>query len=71
MILHDSFIHYIGYIIIGVSLALAIWTMLDATKREMEDATKWFLIVLILNIIGIIVYITQRPKMSTNEKEET
>ena len=65
MLLHESIVHYIGYIILGISVVLAIWTMVDAQKRDMDNPTKWFIIVLILNIIGLILYITQRPELDT------
>ena len=64
MILHESIIHYLGYIIIGISLLLAIYSIIDAQKRDMEDATKWFLIVFFFNILGFIAYIIMRPKIA-------
>ena len=70
MILHESIVHYIGYIIIGVSILIAIWTMIDAQKRQMSNPTTWFLIVLILNLIGLIIYFTQRPALPEPESDE-
>ena len=67
MILHESIVHYIGYIIIGVSILLAVWTMFDAQKRQMSNPTTWFLIVLILNIIGVVIYLTQRPALPDHD----
>ncbi len=61
MLLHESIVHYIGYIIIGTSFIMALWTMVDARKRDSENPTKWLFIVLILNVLGLLVYILQRP----------
>lgn len=74
MLLHESFVHYIGYIIIGVSILLALWTIFDAQKRQMSNPTTWFLIVVILNVIGLVIYITQRPSLpdldSDNDEDD-
>jgi len=43
-------------------ILVAIWVYKDAKKRNMSSPALWLIIVLLLNLIGLIIYIIVRPK---------
>lgn len=50
-------------------LVLAIWTYKDAEKRG-KSGILWFLIVLILGIIGLIIWLVVRPPIGGEKTSE-
>ena len=43
-------------------LALLIWVARDSKARGMENPILWVLLVLLLSVIGVVIYLINRPK---------
>lgn len=50
-------------ILIGVAVLLGppIWVYLDGTKRGLDRAPLWALLVLLSNVVGLVIYLIARP----------
>ena len=50
-------------VLIGVAVLLGppIWVYLDGTKRGLDRAPLWALLVLLSNVVGLVIYLIARP----------
>jgi hypothetical protein len=46
---------------VAILLGPPIWVYLDGTKRGLERASLWALLVLFSNVVGLVVYLIARP----------
>lgn len=53
-------------VLIAAGLALNIWLIIwvgrDAKSRGMDNSTTWILLVIFTGLIGLIIYLSSRPK---------
>ncbi|MCB9384902.1 MAG: PLDc N-terminal domain-containing protein [Bryobacterales bacterium] len=52
----------IPIIFLAINIALLIWVARDSKARGMENPILWVLLVLLLSVIGVVIYLINRPK---------
>ncbi len=49
---------------LAIQIALAVWVYKDATKRGMENAVLLTVVTALTGLIGLLIYLLMRPKMT-------
>ncbi|MEZ5366912.1 MAG: PLDc N-terminal domain-containing protein [Bryobacterales bacterium] len=52
----------IPIVFLAINIALLIWVARDSKSRGMENPILWVLLVLFLSVIGLVIYLVNRPK---------
>ncbi|HVR42694.1 MAG TPA: PLDc N-terminal domain-containing protein [Thermoanaerobaculia bacterium] len=51
-------------VILGISIAIAIWIHRDATARNIPNAVLWALLGFLFNLVGLVIYLIARKNMA-------
>ncbi len=51
-----------GAIIIGLNVAMLVWTARDAKARGMDSSALWMLLVMFTSVFGLFIYMLSRPQ---------
>ena len=52
----------IPIVIIVLNIALLVWVARDARSRGMDNSVLWMALVMFTSVIGLVIYISARPK---------
>lgn len=51
-------------IVLGISIAIALWIYRDAKERNIASAALWAILGFLFNLLGLIIYLIARKNMS-------
>lgn len=51
-------------IILGISIAIALWIWRDAKERNIASAALWAILGFLFNVLGLVIYLIARKNMS-------